>query len=300
MSLGLIWNCSVILKPFTLNRALTHVLGLKPSQNPWFKSWFQDLKKLRVLISHCRKNSVRDKVIGKKWVYSDSERSTLHRQNVGHSRGRVWPQKCGMVSVVDWVISYANDWEGYSSCFGEGVEISRNWATAHSLLVFWQPVMAPLNVSFSLLTEHQDFNRCVLCPQSMSLFQRSCFPPIIIGGTFKEKVAILFYIPVAMDRRSSLPTSLPVFGITSLFHYSHSKNMLLYLVVVICLYLMTNGASPVAQWWRICLPVQEMWVQSLGWEDPLKKKMATHQYSCLGSHGQRNLMVIFFSNFKLF
>ena len=52
--------------------------------------------------------------------------------------------------------------------------------------------------------------------------------------------------------------------------------MLLYLVAVICLYLMTNGASPVAQWWRICLPMQEMWVQSLGWEDPLKKKMATH------------------------
>ena len=30
-------------------------------------------------MSHCRKNSVRDKVIGKKWIYSDSERSTLHR-----------------------------------------------------------------------------------------------------------------------------------------------------------------------------------------------------------------------------
>ena len=30
-------------------------------------------------MSHCRKNSVRDKVIGKKLIYSDSERSTLHR-----------------------------------------------------------------------------------------------------------------------------------------------------------------------------------------------------------------------------
>ena len=30
--------------------------------------------KLRFLKSHCRKNSVRDKVIGKKWIYSDSER----------------------------------------------------------------------------------------------------------------------------------------------------------------------------------------------------------------------------------
>ena len=33
--------------------------------------------KLRFLMSHCRKNSVRDKVIGKKWIYSDMESSTL-------------------------------------------------------------------------------------------------------------------------------------------------------------------------------------------------------------------------------
>ena len=36
--------------------------------------------KLRFLMSHHRKNSVRDKVIGKKWIYADSQRSTLHRQ----------------------------------------------------------------------------------------------------------------------------------------------------------------------------------------------------------------------------
>ena len=69
-------------------------LGLEPSQNPAWDSnpsgwnsnpakthstWFQDLMKLRFLMSHCRKNSVRDKMIGKKWTYSDTERSTLHR-----------------------------------------------------------------------------------------------------------------------------------------------------------------------------------------------------------------------------
>ena len=27
---------------------------------------------------------------------------------------------------------------------------------------------------------------------------------------------------------------------------------------------------------RICLPMQEMQVPSLGWEDPLEKEMATH------------------------
>ena len=36
------------------------------------------------------------------------------------------------------------------------------------------------------------------------------------------------------------------------------------------------GASQVAQWLKICLPVQEMWVPSLGREDPLEEEMATH------------------------
>ena len=35
-------------------------------------------------------------------------------------------------------------------------------------------------------------------------------------------------------------------------------------------------ASLVAQWYRICLPMQEMQVQSLGREDPLEKEMAIH------------------------
>ncbi|MGH2285407.1 hypothetical protein, partial [Enterococcus faecalis] len=30
------------------------------------------------------------------------------------------------------------------------------------------------------------------------------------------------------------------------------------------------------QWIRIHLPMQETWVPSLSWEDPLKKEMATH------------------------
>ena len=34
--------------------------------------------------------------------------------------------------------------------------------------------------------------------------------------------------------------------------------------------------SLVAQRYRICLPMQEMWVRSLGQEDPLEKEMATH------------------------
>ena len=35
-------------------------------------------------------------------------------------------------------------------------------------------------------------------------------------------------------------------------------------------------ASLVAQWQRIHLPMQEMQVQSLGWEDPLEEEMTTN------------------------
>ena len=35
-------------------------------------------------------------------------------------------------------------------------------------------------------------------------------------------------------------------------------------------------ASQAVQRWRICLPVQEMQVQSLDWEDPLAEEMETH------------------------
>ena len=37
--------------------------------------------------------------------------------------------------------------------------------------------------------------------------------------------------------------------------------------------------------------VREMWVRSLGWEDPLEKEMATH-YSALAwkSHGRRSVI----------
>ena len=52
--------------------------------------------KLRFLMSHRRKNSVRDKVIGKKWIYSDTERSTHTAQT------RVWAIAEGKCSHKMW------------------------------------------------------------------------------------------------------------------------------------------------------------------------------------------------------
>ena len=44
-----------------------------------------------------------------------------------------------------------------------------------------------------------------------------------------------------------------------------------------------------AQWYRICLPMQETWVPFLGQEDPLEKEMATHSSILAWEIAQRSL-----------
>ena len=56
---------------------------------------FQNLMKLRFLMSHPRRNSVGDRVIIKKWIYLES--NTLQRKSVGHLR-RQEALKYGVVS----------------------------------------------------------------------------------------------------------------------------------------------------------------------------------------------------------
>ena len=64
------------------------------------------------------------------------------------------------------------------------------------------------------------------------------------------------------------------------------SNLITAHIAVICL--------PVAQWWRICLLMQETkesQVQSLGWEDPLGEKMEPAPVFLPGkSHEQRRLV----------
>ena len=49
-------------------------------------------------------------------------------------------------------------------------------------------------------------------------------------------------------------------------------------------------ASLVAQLLKNPPAIQETWVQSLGWKDPLEEGKAILQYSCLENpHGQRSL-----------
>ena len=46
--------------------------------------------------------------------------------------------------------------------------------------------------------------------------------------------------------------------------------------ILIVLVIIMVGNSLVGQWLRLHLPMQETWVQSLAWEDPLKKELASH------------------------
>ena len=58
--------------------------------------------------------------------------------------------------------------------------------------------------------------------------------------------------------------------------YFHGENTNFFFKEVVFFSPFRQWASPVAQMVK-CLPaVQETWVQSLGWEDPLEKEMATH------------------------
>ena len=77
-------------------------------------------------MSHYRKNSVRNKVIGKKWIYSD-QREAHSTESVGHCRGQVLCQNLAWLVFIGWVTSYANEGKELFQILGAGVEFSRNW-----------------------------------------------------------------------------------------------------------------------------------------------------------------------------
>ena len=72
--------------------------------------------KLRFLMSHGRKYSVRDKVIGKEWVYL--QRYTLQRQTVGHLKG--WSESRSVVSDSLWPCGLYSPWDSPGQNTGVG------------------------------------------------------------------------------------------------------------------------------------------------------------------------------------
>ena len=107
--------------------------------------------KLRFLMSHHRKNSVRDKVIGEK---VDVFRKKHTSQSMDHLRRRKRYENMVWSVLMGWIISSANEWEDYSNYLGEWTEISRNWATSPFLVFI--TIMAPVGVSFSFLVHYNE------------------------------------------------------------------------------------------------------------------------------------------------
>ena len=60
--------------------------------------------------------------------------------------------------------------------------------------------------------------------------------------------------------------------------------------VSMCVCMCIEWASLVAQLVKNLPAVQETWVRSLGWEDPLEKEMATPVFLSGKSHGQRSMV----------
>ena len=93
---------AIQLKPFTRVWASNpHGWDSKPATT--HSTWFQDLMKLRFLMSRGRKNSARDKVVGEKWIYSDTEAHS--RASVGHRRDPMWSQNFAWLVIIGWAIS---------------------------------------------------------------------------------------------------------------------------------------------------------------------------------------------------
>ena len=148
--------------------------------------------RLMFLMSHRRKNSVRDKVIGKKWIYSNTGRRTLHRVRA-IAEGECGGDKMAELVFIGWVISYAYELEDYYSYFGEGAEVPWIWATAHSLgLTVPRNCHGPSGYVISLANSGSksslvchlvpfDSTQFMLCPWAISFFQKLCpvpFPPV--------------------------------------------------------------------------------------------------------------------------
>ena len=77
-------------------------LGLEPWSFNWEHTWSQDLMTLGFLMSQSRKNSVRDKVIHKKWIYL--ERNSPQTVCGPSRKARAAPGY-GVVSFISSVVS---------------------------------------------------------------------------------------------------------------------------------------------------------------------------------------------------
>ena len=133
---------------------------LNPLSFNWDHTWSQDLTNLGFLMSHYRKNSVRDKVIGKKWIYL--ERNTFQRQNAVHLKWweQLWkentPQSVGhlrrQVALKYGMVSFY----GLMSARGLLQLLWRGGRHFQELGHQLRTVMALMSLSFSMLMHYNE------------------------------------------------------------------------------------------------------------------------------------------------
>ena len=191
----LLWGCLVNAAKLSL---LTNMLSLLCLVNQ------------RFLTSHCRKNSARDKVTGKK----GTQRET-------HSTDRVWailegerPPKYSMVSFYVLSNLIANKWEDYSNYFGEEIGISRNWATVHFLTFYGWPqnchgaggcVTQPLLTYYNAcLMRPRVYWKSNLLPSWIWLVVTSFHHILRQGHSFKGYILPPFHLFVSFPQASKL------------------------------------------------------------------------------------------------
>ena len=102
---------------------------------------------LRFLMFHQRKSSVRDTVIGKKWIYLG--KNTLHTQSVNHLRRPEWYQDMGLSVFIEVGNYTGRRVGGVLQLFGErGEDFQELGHCPHFVL---ETVVAPLGISLSSL-----------------------------------------------------------------------------------------------------------------------------------------------------
>ena len=167
------------------------------------------------------------------------------------------------------------------NCFSGGQLFVTLWAIAHP---------APLSVGFSRQEYRSGLpsptpgilptygsNWCLLC---LLLWQAGSLPLVLPGKPCYFKLLRnlqgcqdLPFLCFSNLSSCHIQPYTPVFihsAISCKFHALTNPQ-----VYVGC-YLWLKRASPVAQQWRTCQPMQEMQVWSLDQEDPLEKEMVTH------------------------
>ena len=156
----------------------------------------------------------------------------------------------------------------------------------------WQPAFYFLSLRICVFQGPYIVNSCSICPSVFDLFYSVwCLQGSSHCSMYQSflpfKGFIIFHsvcVPHLVDFWGASILSLVSIMLPQTLVYKYLFESLL--SILLCTYeevelldhVVIQRVSQVAQWWRICLLMQEMpeTLRSLGWEDPLEGEMVTH------------------------